>query len=119
MMEMMVVELLNRVIIVYMMHDVNPVYLHQQPYVCFICEIIRQISFSLYLACTLSPQHTLSVLCSLYNPRNKTSMPVNLTGGCSCTALTYRVSLDSLDDARVTLCHCSSCKVRILQFQSV
>lgn len=55
MMEMMVVELLNRVIIVYMMHDVNPVYLHQQPYVCFICEIIRQISFSLYLACTLSP----------------------------------------------------------------
>ncbi|KAL0254208.1 hypothetical protein I308_101588 [Cryptococcus tetragattii IND107] len=37
-------------------------------------------------------------------------MPVTLTGGCSCTALTYRVSLDSLDDARVTLCHCSSCK---------
>lgn len=56
MMEMMV-ELLNKSK-VYMMHDVNPVYLHQQPYVCFICEIIRQISFSRFILLAFSIRNT-------------------------------------------------------------
>lgn len=37
-------------------------------------------------------------------------MPVNLTGSCYCRNLKYHVDLDSKDDARTSLCHCSNCK---------
>ncbi|KAL7424121.1 hypothetical protein Q5752_001706 [Cryptotrichosporon argae] len=32
------------------------------------------------------------------------------TGGCYCRTIRYEVELDSADDARTSLCHCSSCK---------
>ncbi|KAF2423742.1 DUF636 domain protein [Tothia fuscella] len=35
---------------------------------------------------------------------------MKLTGSCFCRALEYEVNLDSLDDARASLCHCKSCK---------
>ncbi|KAF2252234.1 DUF636 domain protein [Trematosphaeria pertusa] len=35
---------------------------------------------------------------------------VNLTGSCFCRRLTYKLRLDSKDDARTSLCHCSNCK---------
>ena len=33
-----------------------------------------------------------------------------LTGGCTCSRVRYQLTLDSLDDARKTLCHCGACK---------
>jgi hypothetical protein len=35
---------------------------------------------------------------------------VHLTGSCFCRDITYTVSLNSKDDARTSLCHCSCCK---------
>jgi hypothetical protein len=32
-------------------------------------------------------------------------------GGCYCGEIRYELHLDSPDDARTSLCHCSSCKV--------
>ncbi|KAK1757132.1 Mss4-like protein [Echria macrotheca] len=37
-------------------------------------------------------------------------MTFNLQGRCTCHALVYRITLDSPDDARTTLCHCHSCR---------
>ncbi|KAF9871496.1 duf636 domain protein [Colletotrichum karsti] len=37
-------------------------------------------------------------------------MPTTLDGRCVCSKLQYSVELDSPDDARTSLCHCSSCK---------
>lgn len=37
-------------------------------------------------------------------------MALNLTGTCTCKKLQYTVKLESNDQARTTLCHCSSCK---------
>ncbi|KAK4202038.1 Mss4-like protein [Triangularia verruculosa] len=37
-------------------------------------------------------------------------MPEQLKGSCTCKALQYTLTLDSLEDARTTLCHCRSCK---------
>ncbi|KAJ9132333.1 hypothetical protein NKR23_g11280 [Pleurostoma richardsiae] len=37
-------------------------------------------------------------------------MPIQLTGSCTCRALKYLVTLNSLDAARTTLCHCNSCR---------
>jgi hypothetical protein len=34
----------------------------------------------------------------------------DLAGGCTCGSIRYSLSLNSTDDARTTLCHCSSCK---------
>ncbi|KAJ9623654.1 hypothetical protein H2203_005916 [Taxawa tesnikishii (nom. ined.)] len=31
-------------------------------------------------------------------------------GSCTCKSVTYTLSLNSQDDARTSLCHCSSCK---------
>ncbi|KAI0032240.1 DUF636 domain protein [Vararia minispora EC-137] len=33
-----------------------------------------------------------------------------LTGSCYCRAITYELKLDSLDDARTSICHCVNCK---------
>ena len=33
-----------------------------------------------------------------------------LTGSCYCRNITYKVSLNSRDDARTSLCHCRNCK---------
>ncbi|KAK0739444.1 Mss4-like protein [Apiosordaria backusii] len=38
------------------------------------------------------------------------SSPTSLKGSCTCKALQYTLSLPSLDEARTTLCHCSSCR---------
>ena len=38
------------------------------------------------------------------------NMP-ELGGGCTCGRIRYELTLNSLDDARTTLCHCHSCKV--------
>ncbi|KZV97885.1 DUF636 domain protein [Exidia glandulosa HHB12029] len=35
---------------------------------------------------------------------------VKLTGGCFCELVRYEVELNSLDDARMSLCHCKNCK---------
>jgi hypothetical protein len=35
---------------------------------------------------------------------------VSLSGGCYCGSIRYQISLDSLDDARTSLCHCKNCK---------
>ena len=32
------------------------------------------------------------------------------TGSCYCRAITYEVSLNSADDARTSICHCTNCK---------
>lgn len=32
------------------------------------------------------------------------------TGSCYCRNIRYEISLDSPDDARTSLCHCSNCK---------
>lgn len=37
-------------------------------------------------------------------------MATQLDGGCLCKALQFSVSVASLDDARTSLCHCSSCR---------
>ena len=37
-------------------------------------------------------------------------MPQHVNGGCVCGALKYSVTVDSADDARTSLCHCSSCR---------
>ncbi|GKT83772.1 DUF636 domain protein [Colletotrichum tofieldiae] len=37
-------------------------------------------------------------------------MPTTLNGRCVCSKLQYSAKLDSPDDARTSLCHCSSCK---------
>ncbi|OCF30970.1 hypothetical protein I316_07377 [Kwoniella heveanensis BCC8398] len=37
-------------------------------------------------------------------------MPITLPGSCFCRALTYELTLDSVDQARATLCHCTNCK---------
>jgi hypothetical protein len=34
----------------------------------------------------------------------------SLTGSCYCKNIKYQVSLNSLDDARTTLCHCTNCQ---------
>ena len=34
-----------------------------------------------------------------------------LWGGCTCGRIRYELTLNSVDDARTTLCHCHSCKV--------
>ena len=39
-----------------------------------------------------------------------------LTGGCYCGDIRYELDLKSLEDARTSLCHCMSCKVRCLIF---
>ncbi|KAF2681625.1 hypothetical protein K458DRAFT_406240 [Lentithecium fluviatile CBS 122367] len=36
--------------------------------------------------------------------------PITLTGSCYCQHITYNLRLDSLEDARTSLCHCRSCK---------
>ncbi|KAK9596698.1 hypothetical protein V6Z92_003162 [Aspergillus fumigatus] len=35
------------------------------------------------------------------------------TGSCYCRNIRYEISLDSPDDARTSLCHCSNCKVSL------
>ncbi|KAG2002130.1 hypothetical protein GB937_009710 [Aspergillus fischeri] len=35
------------------------------------------------------------------------------TGSCYCRNIKYEISLDSPDDARTSLCHCSNCKVSL------
>lgn len=37
-------------------------------------------------------------------------MGIDLKGHCVCNNLKYNVSLESTEDARTTLCHCSSCR---------
>lgn len=37
-------------------------------------------------------------------------MSIHMKGRCVCENLQYSLELDSLDDARTTLCHCNSCK---------
>ncbi|GJC80356.1 hypothetical protein ColLi_03194 [Colletotrichum liriopes] len=37
-------------------------------------------------------------------------MPTTLNGRCVCSKLQYSAKIDSPDDARTSLCHCSSCK---------
>ncbi|TLD05084.1 uncharacterized protein PgNI_09119 [Pyricularia grisea] len=37
-------------------------------------------------------------------------MTVTLRGHCVCGQVAYRVELDSAEDARTSLCHCTSCK---------
>lgn len=37
-------------------------------------------------------------------------MSLTLTGACTCKQVRFTVSLDSVDDARTSLCHCSLCK---------
>lgn len=37
-------------------------------------------------------------------------MSIHMKGRCVCKNLQYSLELDSLDDARTTLCHCNSCK---------
>lgn len=49
------------------------------------------------------------------NHRSKFSLTTDfimpeLTGGCTCGRIRYQLSLNSLDDARTTLCHCGACK---------
>lgn len=45
------------------------------------------------------------------NPLLQTSiMSIHMNGHCVCKNLQYSLELDSLDDARTTLCHCNSCK---------
>ncbi|KUI65558.1 Glutathione-dependent formaldehyde-activating enzyme [Cytospora mali] len=49
----------------------------------------------------------------LTNPtlwRPFSTMALNLTGTCTCKKLQYTIELESADQARTTLCHCSSCK---------
>jgi hypothetical protein len=43
--------------------------------------------------------------------QNDTRKMAELKGGCTCGRLRYKLTLDSVDEARTTLCHCSSCKV--------
>ncbi|KAH8690249.1 Mss4-like protein [Talaromyces proteolyticus] len=33
-----------------------------------------------------------------------------LTGSCFCRNIQYKLSLDSIDDVRASLCHCHNCK---------
>ena len=40
----------------------------------------------------------------------KSTGPIDLNGGCTCGKLRYKLSLNNLDDARTSLCHCGSCK---------
>ena len=42
--------------------------------------------------------------------RRLSTMALNLTGTCTCKRLQYTVKLESADQGRTTLCHCSSCK---------
>ncbi|KFA68094.1 hypothetical protein S40285_02563 [Stachybotrys chlorohalonatus IBT 40285] len=37
-------------------------------------------------------------------------MPENVKGSCVCGGLRYSLSVDSADDVRTSLCHCSSCR---------
>ncbi|WWD09723.1 hypothetical protein V865_007851 [Kwoniella europaea PYCC6329] len=37
-------------------------------------------------------------------------MTITLTGSCFCRSLEYKITLNSVDDARTTLCHCGNCK---------
>jgi hypothetical protein len=37
-------------------------------------------------------------------------MGIDLKGHCVCSKLKYTVSLKSEEEARTTLCHCSSCR---------
>ncbi|KAK3951739.1 Mss4-like protein [Pseudoneurospora amorphoporcata] len=37
-------------------------------------------------------------------------MSIHMKGRCVCKNLQYSLELESLDDARTTLCHCNSCK---------
>lgn len=32
------------------------------------------------------------------------------SGGCTCGRVRYKLNLESIDDARTSLCHCGSCK---------
>lgn len=36
---------------------------------------------------------------------------LELYGGCTCGRIRYELMLNSVEDARTTLCHCHSCKV--------
>ena len=35
---------------------------------------------------------------------------MKIPGGCYCTAIRYEITLDSPDEARMSICHCPNCK---------
>src|SRR5579859_8009960 len=35
---------------------------------------------------------------------------MKIQGGCYCTAIRYEITLDSPDEARMSICHCPNCK---------
>lgn len=56
----------------------------------------------------ISDSHSILANPTLWRPLS--TMALNLTGTCTCKNLQYTVKLESADEGRTTLCHCSSCK---------
>jgi hypothetical protein len=80
------------------------------------CILAAQSPLSIRVSCVkLAPVPTAAVKLQVHtNNRPRSTMSgqqgVNLTGSCFCRDVKYRLHLNSTDDARTSLCHCSNCK---------